>query len=80
MPTTPRATADLLTVAREAAESGLLRAMRLDRKLTQEESGAVVGVSGPAWARWEHGDRVPRGEPAVRLGRWVRSYQEARTK
>jgi predicted transcriptional regulator len=73
-----RQRADLLSLARAAAKSGELREMRQDLDLTQAESGGVVGVSGPAWARWESGDRSPRGEPAVLLGRWVRSHQKAK--
>lgn len=64
-------TETLLISARRAAASGSLRDLRLRARLTQVEAGASCGVSGPAWARWEHGDRVPRGEAALALGRLV---------
>lgn len=63
--------ARLVVRARQAAKSGRLRELREACRLTQAESGGLCGVTGPAWARWESGDRVPRGRPAVELGRLI---------
>src|SRR5579864_4251818 len=77
-PLSARTKAELLSEAREAAADGRLREMRRRLRLTQAESGARCEVSGPAWARWENGERRPTGRPALLLGRWLRSYGRAK--
>jgi DNA-binding XRE family transcriptional regulator len=67
-----------LVEMRAAARNGEARRRRLASGLTQAELGAVCGVSGPAIARWEHGDRVPRGEAALRYARFLASLDRER--
>jgi DNA-binding transcriptional regulator YiaG len=43
-----------------------IRALRLSRRMTQEEFGRALGVSTRAVIKWERGERVPGG-PAVLL-------------
>lgn len=40
---------------------------RHDRQLSLEAAGALVGVSGVAWSRYERGQRVPRPEIVSRI-------------
>uniref|UniRef100_A0AAU2JZ21 Helix-turn-helix domain-containing protein n=1 Tax=Streptomyces sp. NBC_00049 TaxID=2903617 RepID=A0AAU2JZ21_9ACTN len=44
-----------------------VRAVRRGRDLSQQQLGEMVGVSGPAVARWENGQDFPKGEklPAI---------------
>ncbi|MEK9518236.1 helix-turn-helix domain-containing protein [Streptomyces venezuelae] len=44
-----------------------VRAVRRGRDLSQQQLGDLVGVSGPAVARWENGQDFPKGEklPAI---------------
>ncbi|MEV6730658.1 helix-turn-helix transcriptional regulator [Streptomyces sp. NPDC051364] len=44
-----------------------VRAVRRGRDLSQQQLGDMVGVSGPAVARWENGQDFPKGEklPAI---------------
>lgn len=44
-----------------------IRAVRRGRDLSQQQLGNMVGVSGPAVARWENGQDFPKGEklPAI---------------
>ncbi|MFF5488587.1 helix-turn-helix domain-containing protein [Streptomyces virginiae] len=39
-----------------------VRAVRRGRDLSQKQLGELVGVSGPAVARWENGQEFPKGE------------------
>ncbi|MFJ6783815.1 helix-turn-helix domain-containing protein [Streptomyces yangpuensis] len=39
-----------------------VRAVRRGRDLSQKQLGEMVGVSGPAVARWENGSEFPKGE------------------
>ncbi|MFG3000922.1 helix-turn-helix domain-containing protein [Streptomyces sp. NPDC048340] len=44
-----------------------VRAVRRGRDLSQKQLGEMVGVSGPAVAKWENGQEFPKGEklPAI---------------
>ena len=42
------------------------KALRREAELSQAEIAAVLGVSRAAVARWESGQRLPRGDMAVR--------------
>ncbi len=44
-----------------------VRNLRKKALLTQAEVGAALGVSHGAVCQWELGNRVPRGDQAVRL-------------
>lgn len=43
-----------------------LKALRGKLKITQAEAARLVGVDANSWARWERGERQPRG-PALRM-------------
>ncbi len=44
-----------------------VRNLRKRALLTQAEVGAALGVTHAAVSQWEAGNRVPRGDQAVRL-------------
>ncbi len=44
-----------------------VRNLRKKALLTQAEVGAALGVTHAAISQWESGNRVPRGDQAVRL-------------
>jgi transcriptional regulator with XRE-family HTH domain len=54
--------------ARQLAESGRARRIRVKARLSLRELGAAVGVGPNTVLRWERGDRVPRGDAALRYG------------
>lgn len=37
----------------------LIKELRKDKKLTQEEFGSILGVSGKAVSKWERGESIP---------------------
>lgn len=43
-----------------------LKRLRERLKITQSEAARLVGVDANSWARWERGERQPRG-PALRM-------------
>jgi DNA-binding XRE family transcriptional regulator len=45
------------------------RAIRIASGLTQDDAAEVVGITRPAFTRWENGTREPRG-------RWRMAYRE----
>jgi DNA-binding transcriptional regulator YiaG len=67
--------AELLAWTREACVSGEAREIRLDARLSSVEGSRVVGVSHTAILHWEAGTRLPRGERAIRYGRFLRMLQ-----
>jgi DNA-binding transcriptional regulator YiaG len=67
---------DAIITARRAAKSGLGRALRRASHLTQSEIGGECGVSGACVSRWESGDRMPRGAPAVKYGELLARLSE----
>lgn len=58
-----------LTLVRLATRSGLARALREAAEASQAEVAAACDVSHAAVARWEGGQRLPRGEAARRYVR-----------
>ena len=61
-------TVDLSRI-RLLAKSGAARSIRRAADLSLAEVASVVDVSVSTVWRWEHGDRSPRGEAALRYGR-----------
>jgi len=49
-----------------------LRAVRLERGLTQVKAARAVGVSRREWQRWEDGDAVPRLGRVTTIARVLR--------
>lgn len=70
---------DLLLVTRARADlkSGAARSLRLSCGLTQTEVATQVGVSSVAVSRWEAGDRIPRGDAALRYARLLAALRKA---
>jgi DNA-binding transcriptional regulator YiaG len=68
-----------LAEARMRVLNGDLAAIRRRAKLSQDAIGRAVGVTRVTVCRWESGERVPSGDPAVRLARLLREL-EALTK
>jgi DNA-binding XRE family transcriptional regulator len=64
------ATARDIQWVRALIRDGKLAAIR--GELSQTELGELIGVNRAAVSRWETGDRVPRGENAIRLARVLR--------
>ena len=54
---------------RAALLDGAARRLRTKNGLTQELVGAACGVTGQGVARWESGNRHPRGVVALRYAR-----------
>jgi transcriptional regulator with XRE-family HTH domain len=59
----------LVARARHAAQDGRARSVRMAAGLSQHEVGGVCRVTGAAVSRWETGERLPRGDAAVRYAR-----------
>lgn len=58
--------------ARDLAQSGCGRRIRVASGLSQAEVAAAIGVSPVAISRWEAGERRPRGAGAVAYARLLR--------
>jgi transcriptional regulator with XRE-family HTH domain len=67
-----------VTRARSFAESGAARSIRLAADLSLREVASAAGVSVSTVWRWEHGERRPRGDAAVRYGAVLDELMEAR--
>jgi transcriptional regulator with XRE-family HTH domain len=59
----------LVAQAKEWAESGQARQLRVSAGLTQEQVGEHCGVGASAVSHWESAERHPRGRPALRWAR-----------
>jgi transcriptional regulator with XRE-family HTH domain len=57
-----------LSAVRALVRSGAARSIRVAAGLSLAEVSQAVGVSTVAVYRWERGERIPRGEPALRYG------------
>lgn len=55
-----------LVATRRALRDGTARKLRQDAGLSQIEVGRTCRVTTQAVGKWEAGQRVPRGEPALR--------------
>ena len=61
---------------RRLVASGAPRSIREAAHLSLDEVAASVGVSASAVCRWELGQRLPRGDAALRYGRLLRRLME----
>lgn len=59
-------TLEALQEVRQWARSGAARQRRLDALLSQADVANAVGVDASTVARWERGERLPRGSAAHR--------------
>ena len=55
-----------LAKVRRMIESGLAREVRVRARLNESEAARAVGVHPSTLHRWERGQQVPRGRPALR--------------
>jgi DNA-binding transcriptional regulator YiaG len=62
-----KADAVRIAVAREMYASGEARAIRQAAHLSQGEVARAIGACRSAVAHWEIGNRLPRGDLAVRV-------------
>lgn len=62
--------------ARVRVARGDLAAIRTRAKLSQNAIAGAVGVNRIAVLRWERGERLPTGEPAVRLAKLLRDLEK----
>ncbi len=53
---------------RDLVRSGAAKSIREAHSLTASDVARGVGVALPTVIRWEKGQRVPRGAPALRYG------------
>ena len=67
-----------LTRARNFAESGAARSIRLAAGLSLREVASAAGVSVSTLWRWENQERRPRGEAAVRYSEILDELMESR--
>jgi DNA-binding transcriptional regulator YiaG len=58
-----------LAEVRRLIRTGEAQRIREKNQLSLAEVGRSLGCTGPAVSRWESGDRLPRGDLAVRYGR-----------
>jgi len=61
-----------LAAVRALARTGTARQIRQAAGLSLAEVASSLGVSSAAVCRWEHGQRIPRGERAQRYGALLR--------
>lgn len=66
----------LISEARELVQSGKATEIREAAHLSQSEVAAFCDVTPACVCRWENGQRLPRGAPAKRLARLMRSLAE----
>jgi transcriptional regulator with XRE-family HTH domain len=59
----------LVARARRATQDGRARSVRVAAGLSQHEVGTACRVTAAAVSRWETGERLPRGDAAVRYAR-----------
>lgn len=64
----------LRTLVRD--DPAALRAMRVAAGLSTDELAAAVGVTASAVARWERGERIPRGPRALTYARVLQRLQK----
>jgi len=58
-----------LAAVRSLADSGRARSIRRAAGISLQEVANVVGVRASTISRWESGQRVPRGDAALRYAR-----------
>jgi DNA-binding transcriptional regulator YiaG len=59
-------TAERLQAVRASTTSGTARSIRLDARLSLHDVASSIGVDCSTVARWERGERLPRGAAALR--------------
>lgn len=70
-----KADLELIRFARALLATGEAQQRREEAKLTRTELAAHVGCSADAVDLWEAGERIPRTEAAVLLGRFYRDLE-----
>ncbi|MBK9180969.1 MAG: helix-turn-helix transcriptional regulator [Acidimicrobiales bacterium] len=75
--TTSTEHARALADVRHATTSGQARAIRLAARLSLSEVGAACGVDTSTVHRWEHAQRLPRGDAALRYLALLRQLDQA---
>lgn len=65
-----------LALVRDLVLSGEARAIRINAHLSLAEIGSEVGASVSAVWRWENGERLPRGQAALRYGMLLRDLEK----
>lgn len=68
---------ELLAELRAACRSGEVKQLRMEDGTSQSELAAYCGCSAAAISRWEDGNRIARGRPALRYARWFASRRDA---
>jgi transcriptional regulator with XRE-family HTH domain len=63
----------LVAQAKDWADTGQARQLRVSAGLTQQEVGKHCGVTATAVSHWEAAVRMPRGKPGLR---WARLLDE----
>ena len=48
-----------------------IRAVRIERGLTQEQVARQIGVTSTTVARWKRGERAPKGLYARAVEQWI---------
>lgn len=61
--------ADQLQELRELTSNGTARDIRLAARLSQSDIARSIGVDASTVARWERGERLPRGTAAMSYAR-----------
>jgi DNA-binding transcriptional regulator YiaG len=70
-----QAQATELAEVRALIRTGEAQRIREANQLSLAELGRSLGCTGPAVSRWEAGDRLPRGDLAVRYGALLRQLR-----
>lgn len=65
---------EVLVAMRRAIVDGRARQLRTAIGLSRAEVARAIGVSPEAVTKWELGQRVPRGQAAVRYARLLTKY------
>jgi transcriptional regulator with XRE-family HTH domain len=76
----PHETSNAMVVAMDVPTkaSGLLRAWRELRGLSQDEAAEMVGATQGAWWSWEHGKKRPEADFMFEIERLTRGKVKAR--
>jgi DNA-binding transcriptional regulator YiaG len=69
--------AERLTHLRELTQSGEARAIRERARLALSDIGQSIGADPSAVGRWERGERLPRGDVALRYARLLERLSKA---
>jgi DNA-binding transcriptional regulator YiaG len=64
---------------RQLAASGEAKAIREQAGLSIREQAAAIDASPSALFRWENGERIPRGDAAVRYAKFLEQLTACRS-